>query len=229
MYKTVFIDLDDTLWDTRTNGKESMEEIYINYGFGRYFEDFESFYDIYYIHNCILWDNYRKGEISKQELIIDRLQYPLKPHLTLSEEETLSLNEDFLNRTTLKTKLLPHTLEVLDYLKPQYRIYLISNGFEEVQYKKINNSGLASYFDGVILSDAVGVNKPHPAIFNEALKLAGSTPEESIMIGDSWAADIVGAKNAGIDQVWYDLGVESKSEFEPTYHITSLREVKSIL
>ncbi len=229
MYKTLFIDLDDTIWDTRSNGKESMEEVYRDYGFDRFFPTFDDYYDIYFPHNCHLWKLYREGKITKDELIVDRLLYPLKPFGIDDKAFALNLNEDFLNRTTLRTRLLPHTLEVLEYLRPQYNMYILSNGFKEVQFRKIENSGLAPFFDGVILSDHVGVNKPHTGIFTAALAEANASREESLMIGDSWDADIVGAKNSGIDQVWYDLGIESASGFEPTYRITSLLELKTIL
>lgn len=229
MYKTIFIDLDDTLWDTRSNGKESMEEVYRDYGFDRFFSDFEHFYSIYFPYNCSLWAKYRQGEISKDELIYERLAFPLRPYMPCDEKFISSLNDDFLERTTHKTKLLPYALEVLQYLHAKYSLYIISNGFEEVQYAKMSRSGLSEFFSGIILSDQVGVNKPHPQIFEESLKIAHSSKEEAIMIGDSWEADIVGAKQCGIDQVWYDLSIEEKGDFEPTYHITSLLELQKIL
>lgn len=228
-YKTLFIDLDDTIWDTRANGKESMKEVFIDYRFDRYFPDFETYYDIYYPNNVELWAKYRKGEVSRKQLIIDRLYLPLKPHIEYDEKFLLDLNEDFLNRTTQKTQLLPYTIEVLDYLKPKYSMYILSNGFEEVQYKKMKTSGLLPYFDDIILSDNVGVNKPHPKIFHEALKIAQTTEECSLMIGDSWDADIIGAQRAGIDQIWYDLGIEEPSDFQATHTIKSLLELKNIL
>lgn len=229
MYKVLFIDLDDTLWDTSSNGKESMEEVYQDYGFGRFFPTFDDFYSVYYPHNLGLWKKYREGKITKDELIFQRLAYPLQPFMECSQEFILSLNDDFLNRTTLKKKLLPHTIEVLNYLKPKYKMYILSNGFEEVQYQKMDNSGLTPYFKGVILSDNVGVNKPHPKIFEHAILQANCHPEEVLMIGDSWDADIEGAKNAGIDQCWLDLGIEQSDGFSPTYHITSLIELKEFL
>jgi len=118
----------------------------------------------------------------------------------------------------------------LNYLKEKgYRMYIISNGFEEVQAAKMNNSGLTPYFIGMILSDNVGVNKPHPKIFEEALKTAGLSKENTLMIGDDWEADMEGAKSFGIDQVWLDQRIESSKGFEPTYHIHSLLELKDIL
>lgn len=229
MYSTVFIDLDDTIWDTYSNGKESMAEIYSGYKFDRFFPDFDTFYNIYYPNNCLLWEKYREGKISKDELIIERIRFPLRPYIIYSDKEILAINDDFLHRTTKKTQLLPYTFETLDYLKPKYRLYILSNGFREVQYQKMDNSGLSPYFEDVILSDNVGYTKPHSKIFEEALRIAKVDKAEAIMLGDSWDADIVGAKKAGIDQIWYDLGIEVSKGFTPTYRITSLRELRQIL
>lgn len=229
MYKTVFVDLDDTIWDTYANGRESMEEVYRDYRFDRFFPNFNTYYQIYYPNNIRLWKEYREGKISKDELIVERLYYPLKPYLSFDKDFLLSLNKDFLNRTTFKTKLLPHAMEALEYLYPKYKLYILSNGFMEVQYKKIDNSGLSKYFSDIILSESVGVHKPHIDIFNKALEIAGATPRESIMLGDSWDADIEGAKKAGIDQIWLDLGIEKQGSIIPTFHIKSLSEIKTIL
>ncbi len=228
-YKTLFIDLDDTIWDTSSNARESMEEVYRDYRFDRFFPAFDDYYDVYLPNNLHLWEQYRRGLISKKELIIERLLFPLRPFGIHDESFATELNEDFLNRTSSKTKLLPNALEVLEYLYPKYKMYILSNGFEEVQYKKIKNSGLARFWEGVILSDEIGINKPHPEIFDYALQKSGALREETLMIGDSLDADIKGAKNSNIDQAWLDLGTEKINEFSPTFHIQTLLELKEIL
>ncbi|MDL2222573.1 YjjG family noncanonical pyrimidine nucleotidase [Bacteroidales bacterium OttesenSCG-928-M11] len=230
MYRTIFIDLDDTIWDTYSNGKESMRETFFDFHFDRFFESFDIFFNIYYPNNCMLWEKYRHGEITKEELTIQRIYYPLSPYIKYDETFILSVNKNFLDRTKLKTKLLPYAIETLSYLQAKYKLYIISNGFKEVQYQKMEHSGLMPYFEGIILSDEVGYNKPHPKIFEAALNFALNSKKEVIMLGDSWDADIVGAKNIGIDQIWYDLGIEKITpEFTPTHRITSLKEIKNIL
>ena len=229
MYKVLFFDLDDTLWDTRSNGRESMEEVFYEYKFDRFFPSFNAFYDIYFPHNCMLWQQYREGKITKDELIIQRLYYPLRDHIEYDREFLLTLNEVFLDRTTTKKKLLPDAMEILEYLSPMYEMYIISNGFEEVQSRKMDHSGLTPFFRDMILSDHIGENKPHPAIFEYALKKADYASDDVLMIGDSWDADMIGARNAGIDQCWYDLGIEKSAGFQPTFRITSLNELRKIL
>ena len=206
-----------------------MEEVYRDYHFDRFFPTFDDYYNIYLPNNINLWDKYRQGLISKSELIIERLLYPLRPFGIDDKTYATKLNEDFLNRTSAKTKLLPNAFEVLEYLRPNYKMYILSNGFEEVQYKKINNSGLAPFFDGVILSDDIGVNKPHPAIFDYALQKSGALRHETLMIGDSLEADIRGAKDSNIDQAWLDLGIDIATDLLPTFHIHTLLELKQIL
>ncbi|MCW1735905.1 YjjG family noncanonical pyrimidine nucleotidase [Anaerorudis cellulosivorans] len=230
-YKNLFIDLDDTLWDIHQNGKECLEEIYRDYRYNQFYETFEDFYRVYMPSNNYLWGLYREGKISKDELIVERFLFPLRRFGIDDPYYAKKVSDDFLERTTHKTKLIDGTIDLLEYLKPKYRMHILSNGFSEVQYKKIENSGLRPYFSKVILSEDAGINKPHPDFFTYALKVTNSRRDETLMIGDSWDADIVGAYNSRIDQLW--LNSDSKNErptdFKPTFTVHSLEEIKGIL
>lgn len=228
-YENLFIDLDDTIWDTVSNGKTSLEEVYRDYNFGRFFPSFNDFYSIYFPNNCNLWKQYALGKISKEELIFERFLFPLRPHGVSDKKFIRNLNDDFLDRTSRKTQLIPHAMEILEYLYPKYKLYILSNGFNEVQYKKINNSGLSVFFKDIILSDHIGYNKPHPEIFQYALRKTNASKANSLMVGDNWDTDIVGAKNSGIDQIWYTQEDEHSREFEPTFRISCLTTLKDIL
>ncbi len=246
-YRDLFIDLDDTLWDIHRNGKECLEAIYVDYGYGKYYPGFEDYYDVYMRNNNRLWGLYRDGVIQKEELIVERFLAPVSEFGITDLEYAKRLNDDFLERTTRKTGLIDGTMELLEYLKPKYRMHILSNGFTEVQHKKIGNSGLRPYFDTVILSEEVGVNKPHPGMFTHALERAGARREQTVMIGDSWEADIVGAYRSGIDQIWLNptgevptgavlMGKTNAEEVSlgeafviPTYTVGSLKEIKEIL
>ena len=116
IYKSIFIDLDDTLWDTYHNNKECLEELYTDYHFNRYYASFEAFFDIYMPHNLDLWAKYRSGEIDRQTLILDRFLYVLRPLGIEDKKTVLSVNNDFLQRTTTKTRLVPGAIELLEYL-----------------------------------------------------------------------------------------------------------------
>ena len=228
-YKSLFIDLDDTLGDTYHNNKECLEEVYTAHHFDRYYASFEAFFEIYWPHNNLLWEQYRNNEIDRQTLIIERFRYMLRPLGIEDTKSVLAINNDFLQRTTRKTRLVPGAIELLEYLRPSYRMYILSNGFREVQFKKLCNSGLAPYFKRMILSEDACIQKPHKEIFDFALKNTNSRRSESLMIGDSWEADIIGAHNSKIDQLWLNPKGLPAKEFIPTYTVGSLEEIKRIL
>ncbi|MDR0430783.1 MAG: YjjG family noncanonical pyrimidine nucleotidase [Tannerellaceae bacterium] len=228
-YKNLFIDLDDTLWDTYHNNKECLKEIYTVYQFDEHFETFEAFYDYYMPHNLQLWAQYRNHEINRQTLIVERFRYVLRIKGIDDAESALRLNHDFLERTTTRTRLVPGAIELLEYLRPSYKMYILSNGFREVQSRKLQNSGLASYFIRMVLSEDANIQKPHKEIFDYALINTNSRRHETLMIGDSWDADIVGAHHAKIDQLWLNPeGIPSK-DFTPTFTVCSLEKIKEIL
>jgi len=229
IYRSLFFDLDDTLWDTAHNNKACLEEIYDDQNFGRYYPSFEDFYAIYMPHNDILWARYRNHEINRRTLILERLLHVLRPMGIDDEECALKLNNDFLRRTTTKTKLIEGALEILAYLCPKYRLFILSNGFREIQSLKMHNSGLAPYFERILLSEDVSIQKPHKEIFDYALKNTNSRRAESLMIGDSWEADMVGAQNARIDQLWYNPHNKAAKGRPPTFTVCSLTAIKKIL
>ncbi len=228
-YKNLFIDLDDTLWDIHQNGKECLEEIYVDYDYNKFYPTFEDYYAVYMPSNFHLWSLYRQGSIKKDELIVERFLVPVRQFGINDPAYAKALSDDFLERTTHKTRLIPGTMDLLDYLEPKYRMHILSNGFREVQYQKIENSGLMPYFDKIILSEDAGINKPHPDIFTYALKNTNSRRNQTIMIGDSWDADIVGAHNSRLHQIWFNPTHAQPQGFEPTYTVKSLHEIKDIL
>lgn len=228
-YKNLFIDLDDTLWDIHLNGKECLEEIYHDYGYDEFYPTFEAYYNVYMPGNHHLWGLYRQGEITKEMLVVERFLAPVRAFGIDDPDYAKNLSDDFLERTTRKTRLIEGTIDLLDWLKPKYKMHILSNGFREVQYKKIENSGLKPYFDKIILSEDAQINKPHPDIFTYALKNTNSRRDRTIMIGDSWDADIIGAHQSRIAQIWFNPEGIAPQGFEPTYTVQTLAEIKGIL
>ena len=228
-YASLFFDLDDTLWDTAHNNKICLEEIYNDYGFGRYYASFEDFYAIYMPHNLLLWTKYRRHEIDRRTLILERLLYMLRPMGIHDEVYALKLNNDFLQRTATKTRLIEGAIDLLKYLFPKYRLFILSNGFREIQSLKMKNSGLAPFFERIILSEDVSIQKPHKKIFDYALKNTNSRRADSLIIGDCLEADIAGAQNAHIDVVWYNPKHETSKGTRPTFTIHALIELKKML
>ena len=228
-YKSLFFDLDDTLWDTAYNNKACLEEIYYDYRFERYYPSFEDFFNRYMPHNLLLWDKYRNNEIDRRTLILERLLYVLRPMGIDDEVFAWQLNNDFLQRTATKTKLIDGAIELLEYLAPRYRLFILSNGFREIQSLKMENAGLAPYFERIILSEDISIQKPHKKIFDYALKSANARRSESLMTGDSYETDIVGAQNAGIDQIWFNPFQETAKGPPPTFAVRSLIEITQIV
>lgn len=228
-YKSLFIDLDDTLWDTYHNNKECLKEVYTDYHWEKYYPSFEAFYDFYMPNNEKLWEQYRNHEIDRQTLIFERFHYILSPMGIDDRKTVLEINNDFLKRTTTRTRLVSGAIELLEYLRPSYRLFILSNGFREVQYLKLKNSGLTPYIEQMILSEDAGIQKPHKEIFDFALKNTNSRRKESLMIGDSWDADIVGAHQSKIDQIWLNPKNLPARDFMPTYIVQSLEEIQDIL
>lgn len=228
-YTDIFLDLDDTIINTAENTRITVSEIYEDYNFGNYFVSFNDFYTVYYANVSRLWELYSQGKISKKVLQRERFLGTLSMVEDISEEQALAINDDFIGRIMKKGILIEGAKELLDYLYSKYKIHILSNGFTEMQYKKIDSAGLSSYFDKVILSDKVGINKPHPDIFMFALNEVGKHREEVIMIGDNVVNDIQGAYNCDIDQIWFNPENISPGDIKPTYIVKKLDEIKDIL
>lgn len=230
MYQFVFIDLDDTLWDFHTNARISLELMFEERQLQRYFTDFNEFFEIYAKRNIELWEAYGKGEITQSFLMAERFRYPLSKMGVNDEDLAAEIGHQYLDILPNQKILMPDAIEVLDYLKSKYPLTIISNGFTEVQHRKISSSGIAGYFDHIVLSESAGALKPDPKIFRYAMELNGAAePKSCIMIGDSYAADIEGAKNAGIDQIYYPLHFPAPAGQTATHIISRLKELKEIL
>lgn len=229
-YTTIFFDLDDTLIDTVRSGKEALKDFYDDYNLSNYFPSFGDFHVKYQKINVHLWDLYEHNLIDKETLKTQRFQETLDGYQTLSTKQALDMNNNFMTRVSSKKNIIEGAIEILEYLYPKYEMHILSNGFEEVQDQKIQKAGMHSYFKHIILSDHIGKNKPHPSIFEHALKKANTDNKNAIMIGDNIKTDITGAKNSNIDQVWFNPQNKSDdNHVSPTFQISSLNDLKSIL
>ena len=228
-YKHLFFDLDHTLWDFEANSRQTLEELYHNLLLQeRGVRSFDEFFGRYIVHNDKLWERYRNGYIKVDELRWKRMWLTLLDFKIGDEPLARRMDVMFLDALPTRKILFPYAIEILDYLVQKgYQLHLITNGFEKTQLSKIENAGLSGYFGEVITSEGANSLKPHKEIFEYALRKTGAEPAESIMLGDSIEADIQGAMNAGIDQVYVNhLGIEP--EIRPTYTIYSLKELEKI-
>jgi putative hydrolase of the HAD superfamily len=229
-YKDLFFDLDHTLWDFETNSKETIQELYNTHRLADLgIVDFDGFYSTYSAHNHRLWDRYTKGFIKQEELRWKRVYLSLLDFKVANEPLAKEMSQAYLEILPNKKHLFPYTIEILEYLKQkEYKMHLITNGFESVQFKKIKNSGLADYFIEVITSEASNSLKPQKEIFEYALKNANASVTESIMIGDNESADIQGGINIGMDTIFVNH-IQAIPKIPATYTITHLKELETIL
>ena len=229
-YKDLFFDLDHTLWDFETNSRETIQELYTTHRLAELgIVDFDGFYNTYSAHNHRLWDRYTKGFIKQEELRWKRVYLSLLDFKVANEPLAKEMSQAYLEILPNKKHLFPYTIEILEYLKQKdYKMHLITNGFESVQFKKIKNSGIADYFTEVITSEASNSLKPQNEIFEYALKNAKATVAKSIMIGDNESADIQGGINIGMDTIFVNH-IQAIPTIPATYTITHLKELETIL
>lgn len=233
-YKDLFIDFDDTLYDTHGNAVIALKETFEVFHLEHYFEDPNVFYDAYWAANIDLWSRYSKGEIDRPYLIVERFRRPLSlgVGLEVTEPLCLEMSDVFLDFCSSKPGVIEGAHELMDYLRSRgYRMHMTSNGFHEVQYKKLAACGLRDYFDTIILSEDAGVNKPSPQYFDYALKVSGADRQTTLMIGDNLNTDVIGALNAGINAMLVNRWDVKKEDIPQTvtFVVNGLRDISLIL
>lgn len=211
-YTHLFFDLDNTLWDFKTNSFHALQFTFNHFQLDKGTLDFQTFYEVYSQHNDHLWDKYRKKEIKKKELTRLRFQLTLGD-LGLSGIDPEEMNDRYLQEMPRQTFLIDGAEELLKKLKKAgYRLFIITNGFVEVQHKKLESSGLKPFFDKVFISEELKVPKPGREIFEYAIKSTNAKKSNSLMIGDDWEVDILGALHAGIDAIYYSPQKNGREE-----------------
>lgn len=229
MYTHLFFDLDRTLWDFEKNCEESLSELAIKHNLEAYGIDSTSQFIQHFIEiNEQLWEDYGQGLISKQQIRNNRFPQVFLKYKLINAKLATAIASDYTAITPLKTNLLPDALQVLNYLKEKYTLHIITNGFEETQLLKLKQCNLEIYFSEIITSERAGFKKPDVGVFNFSLDLTKATVSNSIMIGDSLNADIIGAREAGIHQIY--LNRRGDKHFEAvTYEIKELKELMKLL
>jgi len=228
-YNHIFFDLDHTIWDFDKNAEEALLELYAIHRLQDIgLNSAQLFIETYTRNNHRLWAEYHVGKISKDELRDARFKQTfldLGVHPDVIPE---GFEDEYVQLCPTKTNLFPHAHETLRYLQAKYTLHLISNGFKDSTRIKIAGTNLAGYFQNVIISEDVGVNKPDKAIFQHAIDLAGATIDESVMIGDSLEADIYGALNFGMDAIYFNPFNAPKPD-RVSVQITHLKELTLML
>jgi putative hydrolase of the HAD superfamily len=215
----IFFDLDHTIWDFETNSNETLGELYEEFGLDVLIDNKERFLATYQTVNAIYWKKYREGKIDKHTVRFGRFEDTLK-RFKIADAALLgqAIGDKYVERGPHKTNLFPFAHEALVYLKSKYPLHLITNGFKEVQHVKLAGSNLEQYFDIILCSEDVGVNKPHRRVFETALDKANVSPTNAVMIGDNLEADILGAKKVGMKTILFDPKKEHSTTQTPVIH-----------
>ncbi len=221
----IFFDLDHTLWDFDKNSALTFEKIFqIN----DIRVNLDDFLEVYVPLNLQYWKLYREDKIDKQSLRFNRLDDAFKELETKVKTRMIyKLSDDYIKYLCTFNHLFEGTIEILEYLKPKYKLHIITNGFKEVQKGKLNNANIDHYFETVTNSEMVGVKKPNPKIFNHALEKAKTTAEKSIMIGDNYEADILGALQLGFEAICFNYHNENLNN--DVKYVNNLLELKLYL
>jgi len=228
-YRHIFFDLDHTLWDFDKNSEMTLRRLFKEYDLpSRGITDFDEFYAQYVIHNDRLWDRFRKGFIKRDELRWKRMWLTLLDFKIGDTALAHEISSAYLEILPTQGMLIPGAKELLEHCKSKYVLHLITNGFETTQLLKLQYSGISSYFNEVITSEKSNSLKPHKEIFDYALQATGASAEDSLMIGDALEIDVLGAFNAGLDQVYFNPHKKAH-EGKPTYEVHGLADLMEII
>ncbi|MNQ47264.1 Pyrimidine 5'-nucleotidase YjjG [compost metagenome] len=219
----VFFDLDHTLWDFDKNSEMAFDRI-----FKSKFPEIriQDFIEKYAPINQACWKLYQNDQITHIELRYNRLKFSFDAlNVEISDENINEIANDYIEYLTDNNHLFDGAIEVLEYLKPKYKLHIITNGFANVQERKINNALLAGYFNTITNSELAGVKKPNSIIFDYAVNSAKTSKENSIMIGDCLDADVNGALNAGLDAIFFnEKKIEAPDNIKQINHLLELKK-----
>jgi putative hydrolase of the HAD superfamily len=225
-YKHIYFDLDRTIWDFEGNSYQTIRDLVEKFNLNPI--DPDDFHRVYTHFNEQHWAMFREGKINKEKLRLERFVKTLEEFKIYDNQLAEKIALEYIKIGPTKTGLMPHAKEILDELSGKYSLYVITNGFIEIQTDKLRNSGISSYFKRVFTSEHARSGKPNRGIFEYALTAVNARKKESLMIGDDLELDIIGAKTFGIDQVYYNP-LQLKHSVHATYEIMSLLELKQIL
>lgn len=229
-YTTLFFDLDHTLWDFDANSAATLKVLYDTFNLkAKGINDFNVFVPRYEYHNELLWAQLRAGTISRVDLRWKRMALILQEYGIDDIELAMQMSALYLEILPKQGLLIDGALELLEYCKQKgYAMHLITNGFETTQREKLATSNIGRFFEHIITSESANAMKPHAPIFEYAVQLANINIADAIMIGDSYEADITGAMQVGMDQIYYNpLNLECNPN--PTFTVKSLSDMLDIL
>lgn len=203
--KTIFVDLDDTIWDFTANSKVALRRTFESYGLQSQCP-FERFAGSYMPNNERLWTLYHHGRITRDFLKAERFRVSFEECGIRFDDSGIPerFDHDYLENIVVLDRTVDGARELLSHLRKRGEIHVLSNGFKDLQYRKLKSARLDGYISKIVLSDDIGVTKPDKRLFDYALTVTGGDAATSLMIGDNYDADILGAHGAGWRTVFFN-------------------------
>lgn len=227
-YEHIFFDLDHTLWDFTTNSRATLAELHADLNLeAEGIPDAQQLIAAYEEVNLEVWGQYEQGHIPKEVMRVLRFRTTLQRFGVTLRKLPETMSHEYLERSPQRTVLFPGVKELLQDLSARYRLHIITNGFHEVQQVKIKSSGIDMFFQELISSERAGASKPSPTIFAHALKRSGAQASNSLMVGDNVISDMLGARQAGMDQAHFTA--ETAPDLLATYRVQHMDELRPFL
>jgi len=223
-YEWVVFDADGTLFDFNHAQASALERTAIEFGFGFSSEILDAYKTI----SESLWREFEAGRINVEHVRVARFEL-LLGQLGVSENPS-EVCRTYLRHLGTEARLLPDAALVVRTLRRHASLVLATNGFADVQRRRLAASSIADCFRGVVISDEVGHGKPHAAFFREVFRAMGDPPKrQALVVGDSLTSDILGGNDFGTHTCWFNPGRAPAGHMAPTYTITELAEVLGIV
>jgi 2-haloacid dehalogenase len=224
-YKILLFDLDDTLLDFGANEADSLSKLFQRHGYA--FTD--ELFQVYNSVNKKLWSEYEKGTIPMDHIMNTRFSETMRR--LGKDEDGAAWEKEYRELLGSGCQLMDGALELCQRLSVSHRLFVVTNGMEETQVRRLKQSGLYEFFEGFFYSQSVGFQKPSMEFFDYVMgHIRDFKKEETLMIGDSLTTDIKGGLLAGLDTCWINTKAqEAPADVQSTYTITCLEELYDII
>jgi HAD superfamily hydrolase (TIGR01549 family) len=223
----LFFDLDDTLIDHKHAEHAAQRELHEEHASFFCNVEFADWLSHYRTANSALWDAFGRREIGRDDLLRRRFAEPLRA-LELDEERCHDLSRFYLAAYARHWRLVDGAEAILEEAARYGTVGVLSNGLTELQRAKMKRFALERFVSHVILSEEVGAMKPSREIFDAAARAGGNgAAGRKVYVGDSFATDVLGAKNAGWLPILYNP--EARPLPAPVLFVTRLEDLAPLL
>ncbi|MBO1198582.1 YjjG family noncanonical pyrimidine nucleotidase [Staphylococcus simiae] len=225
-YQCILLDFDDTIVDFYDAEEQGFFHMTQQFNHNATIEDFQLFKKINKQH----WEAFQQNKFTKEQILSRRFEMYFNHHNMKVDGREV----DFLYREGLakaNIKYFDNTLETIAELSNNHKLYIVTNGVTETQQRRLQQTPLDKYMDGIFISEQTGSQKPNKAFFDYVFKDIGEHyRDNSIIVGDSLTSDILGAQNAGIASCWFNVrNFANNTTIQPTYEINNLKQLINIV